>query len=446
MNGQTCLVAGALWLCAPVHGATAQVAAETGSAAAAAASAAPTRLSIADAERLARSNNPQITIARLNALASQETVREVKSVRYPSFAANLTGVVAHEGGRIMAGGLNNPIIYDRAAGGLTANQLITDFGRTSNLVATSELRAQAEDERALATAAQILLAADHAFYGALGTQALLRVAQQTVAARRDVADRVQALADSKLKSDLDASFAQVNLAEANLLLLDAEAAQKASRAALSAVLGYSDLQNFELVDESPASIAPPADADFLIAEALSRRPEVAALELEARAAEKFHLAEKDLQLPNIRAMGAVGGAPYRNDVLLPWYGAIGVNVEIPIFNGFLFGARSAESDLRARAARERLADLRNAVARDVRTSWLDASAAYARLAVSRRLLDQANLALDLAKTRYDLGLSAIVELSQAQLQQTRAEIDDTEARYRFLMAEATLRFEVGGGP
>jgi outer membrane protein len=426
---RTLIFAAALALCAPVQDVRGQ--------------AAPTRLTVADAEGLAHRNNPRVTIARLDALASAQTTREVKSALYPSLAANLTGVAAHQGGRVTAGGLNNPVIYDRAAGGLVANQLITDFGRTSNLVATSELRAQAEDERAMATTAQILLAADRAFYGALGAQALLRVAQQTVAARRDVADRVQALADSKLKSDLDASFAQVNLAEGNLLLLDAESNEKAARADLSAVLGFSDLQNFELVDENSASVAPPADVEFLVAEALSRRPEVAALDLDARAAEKFHLAEKDLQLPNIRAAGVVGGAPYRNDILSPWYGAIGINVEIPIFNGFLFGARSAESDLRARAARERLNDLKNTVARDVRTSWLDASAAYARLAVSRRLLEQANLALSLAKTRYDLGLSSIVELSQAQLQQTRAEIDDTEARYRYLMAEASLRYQVG---
>ena len=185
-------------------------------------------------------------------------------------------------------------------------------------------------------------------------------------------------------------------------------------------------------------------SSVLIAEALSRRPEVAALDLDARAAERFHLAERDLALPNIRAMGVVGGAPFRNEILSPWYGAVGINVEIPIFNGFLFGARSAESDLRARAARERLLDLRNSVARDVRTSWLDASAAYSRLAVSRQLLDQASLALSLAQTRYDLGLSSIVELSQAQLQQTRAEIDDTEARYRYLMAQSTLQYQLGG--
>ena len=403
----------------------------------------PVRLTLPDAEALARQNNPRISVARLNALASQQVSREVRSAYYPTLDAYLTGVAAHEGGRISAGYLSNPAIYDRAAGGLALNQLITDFGRTSNLVETSNLRAQAEDERSVATTADIVLAADEAFYGALGAQALLQVARQTVTARQNVADQIGALAESKLRSELDASFAQVDLAEAKLLLLDAENAEKAALAGLSAVLGYADQKNFDLVEETSALQAPSAAVEPLIAEALSHRPEVAALELDARAAETFHIAEKDLALPNVHALGAAGGAPWRNENITPWYGAIGINVDIPIFNGFQFQARAAEADFRSQASREALTELKNEVARDVRTAWLDAAAAYEKVGVAGQLLAQANRALDLARSRYDLGLSSIVELSQAQLQQTRAEIGDAQARYGYRLAGARLQYQIG---
>ncbi len=133
----------------------------------------------------------------------------------------------------------------------------------------------------------------------------------------------------------------------------------------------------------------------------------------------------------MRTLGVIGGAPVRNEHLSSWYGAIGFNVEIPVFNGYLFTARAKEADLRAQAAREQLRDLQNTVARDVRTSWLAASTAYSRLAVTRRLLDEANQALELARTRYTLGLGSIVELTQAQLQATRAQIGDTDSRYQY---------------
>ncbi len=58
---------------------------------------------------------------------------------------------------------------------------------------------------------------DQAFYDALQAHAVLAVAQQTVSARQTVADQVEALFKSKLRSQLDFSFANVNLAQAKLL-------------------------------------------------------------------------------------------------------------------------------------------------------------------------------------------------------------------------------------
>ena len=75
--------------------------------------------------------------------------------------------------RILAGGVNNPSIYDRAAGGLAVNQLITDFGRTANLTASSEFQAQAENENANATREQVLLQVNVNYFGTLAAQAVL---------------------------------------------------------------------------------------------------------------------------------------------------------------------------------------------------------------------------------------------------------------------------------
>ena len=87
-----------------------------------------------------------------------------------------------------------------------------------------------------------------------------------------------------------------------------------------------------------------------------------------------------------------------------WYGAIGVNVNIPIFNGFLYPARAKEAALRAQAEQERLRDLKDRIANDVRTSWLNTKTAYSRIAVTQQFVDQTKLAVDLSQTRYNLGL------------------------------------------
>lgn len=400
-------------------------------------------LTLKQAEALAIKNNPQISVARLQALASQQVTREYRSSFWPTAVVDVTGVDSNQS-RITAGGLNNPIIYERAATGAMVSQLITDFGRTKNLSSSANYAAKAEDQNALATKEQVLLAVDQAFYGTLQAQAVLAVARQTVSARQAVADQVDALFQSKLKSELDLSFAKVNLAQAKLLLLDADNNRSAALASLSAVLGFETAQEFTLVDDSSAVAQPPADVNNLIAEAFSARPEILGQQFTFQSAQKFHSAEKDLFFPDIRALGAVGDTPVRNPVLSNWYGAVGVNIEIPVFNGFLFNARAKESSLQEQAAYDRLVDLRNRISRDVRTSWLNANTAYERVSVTQQLLDQANLALSLAQTRYNLGLSSIVELSQAQLQQTQAEISNAQAGYDYRLALAILRYQTTG--
>ena len=404
----------------------------------------PTTLTLAQAEAIAIKNNPQVTVGKLKALIAHEFVREQRSVLLPNASVNLTGVESNPGSRIAAGGLNNPIVFPRAAEGATLSQLITDFGRSTSLVSSAQYQAKAEDENAAATRAQILLAADHSFYGALEAQALVKVADQTVQGWQAIADKVSALTKAKLKSDLDLSFANVNLSRSKLQLLEARNNSESALAELSAILGYPDVQNFQLIEENGEAAAPPeADPAPLIQEALRDRPEANAMRLEEQAAEKFRRAEHDLWKPTIGAVGVVGEAPVRDDHIPNWYGAAGVNIQIPVFNGWLNNARAKSADLQSEVSHQRLADLQNNLARDVRIAWQDSNRAYERLSVTRELRQEADLALELAQSRYNLGLSSIVEFNQAELQKTEADIADTSAQYEYQLARRTLRYVTG---
>jgi outer membrane protein len=401
-----------------------------------------TSLTLAQAEAIALKNNPQITIGKLRALAAEQYVRETRSALLPTAFLSLTGVDSRAGSRIAAGGLNNSIVFPRAATGATVSQLVTDFGRTTNLLASSELQAKAEDKSAAATTADITLAVDQVFYNSLETRELVKVAQQTIHARQTVVDKIQALTNAKLKSELDLSFAKVDLARAKLLLLEARNNYQASLAVLSAILGYPDQQNFQLVEPAEKLAPPVPNAQPLILQALQQRPEAAALQYQVEAADKGSRAEHDLWRPTVSALGVVGIAPVR-DVQIPnWYGAVGVNINIPVFNGFLYNARAKTADLQAEVSRQKLADLRNGIARDVRVSWQDTNRAYERLSVTKLLREQAGLALDLAQARYNLGLGSIVEFSQAELAKTEADITDTDAAYQYRLTQIVLAYTI----
>ena len=399
-------------------------------------------LSLHDAEARALQNHPQVLAGQYAARAGAEATREARSAFFPAAYGSVTGAEAQEGSRIAAGGLNNPIILDRAAAGVAVSQLLTDFGRTSDLVQTASLRAQALQQSAVTDRAEVLLRVDRAYFTALRTQAILRVAQDTVSARQLVADQIGALAQSNLKSGLDVSFAKVNLSEAQLLLLQARNDQAAAFAALAAALGQPDAPAYVLTEE-PLPAAPPPEETALIAQALRDRPDVVAERLARESAAKFADAERALWFPTISALGAAGLAPYHQAGITSPYSAIGVNVSVPLTNGGLFSARHAEAALRARAEAERVRDLENRVSRDVRVALLDAQSAFQRLDLTSQLLEQAAQSQELAEARYNLGLSSIVELTQAQLNKTRAEIEQASARYDYQARMAALRYQTG---
>jgi outer membrane protein len=413
------------------------------------------RLTRTEAEQLAIKNNPRITVGRLLALAQHQVYRQTRAAELPSFLGELTVSYTNEGSRIGIGGLNAPRLLDHAGGGVVFSQLVTDFGRTVNLVSSSKLREKAQNASALATTEDIVLATDQAFYNVLQAQALLKVAQQTVATRQQVESQIDELAKNKLRSTLDLTFAQVNLSQGKLLELDAQNNVQSTIAALTAVLGFDKQVAYELVDESTPLPPPPPDVDVLTNLALQQRPDLQALTFEQQASEKFRRAQHEQLFPTISALGLVGGTPVRPDCfgtcfpnyfVSSWFGAIGANMAIPIFNGFLFTAQASEANFRAKAAAENARDLRDAVVRDVRIAWLSASTSFQRVGVAEELSKESDLSLSLAQSRYQLGLGSIVELSQAQLQQADAAIGYVNAQYQYRLALATLNFEIGAQP
>ncbi len=188
----------------------------------------------------------------------------------------------------------------------------------------------------------------------------------------------------------------------------------------------------------------PSDSpESLVAQALAQRPDVTAYRLSEEAALKLADSERKLWYPSIAAVGAAGVTPFHQVGLTDRYSALGVNVSVPVLNGNLYAARHAEAAFRAQAEEQSVHDLENRVTRDVRIAWLDMKTAYQRVDLTNQVLAQASDALDLAQARYNLGLSSIVELTQAELQKTQAEIDQASARYEYQAQAATLAYQLG---
>ena len=404
-------------------------------------------LTLQQAEALALKNQPQILASHANALRAGQLVREAKSAYYPAVNGDITGSQANTGARIGAGFMTNSRLFTRFGYGLTLSQLITDSGRTHNLIASSRLQEQSSQKDYQATRYNVLLAVDQAYYDTLLAQALVHVAEQTVATRQSVVDQVSELTKNKLKSQVDLSFAQVNLSDAKLMLIRAKNQLQGAYANLGQALGSDQSVVYRLQEQSlPPNPAPAPEP--LITEAYKSRPELASLRLQRDSDEKFLYAERDLKRPTV-SLNAVGGSlpfiqPGTTSGGIPYgYEGVAANVQIPVFNGHLFSARRQAAQYRLDVTDQRVRDLEQRIARDVRVAWGRSETAYEAIGTTQQLLDQATMALDLAQGRYRLGLSSIVELTQAQLGQTQAQVENLQAKYDYQEAYAFLQYTLG---
>jgi len=404
---------------------------------------APT-LDLATAEQIALKNHPAVAAADYRARAAQEVVKEAQAGYFPkaTLYANAVGAGSSDV-RILAGGLNNPSVFDRAAAGVAVSQLITDFGRTANAAAGSKFQARAENDNANATRGRILLDVDVNYFNALKAQAVLSVARQTFDTRRVLLDQISTMASNQLRSEVDVSFARVSVEESQLLVQKAENDLSAAMTSLSTSLGSREPKPYQLVEQPLATNVVADDIQGLVQTALESRPEVLSLRNAHEAAVRLARSKRDARLPEIDAVGVAGGAPVHDDRLPDDYAAAGIQLDLPLFAGGFYLAQQREAELKAEAESEALRDLEDQVVRDVHLASLNLNNAWRQLSTTRELIRSATEAYDLAEARYRLGSSSIVELSQAQLGLTSALIAEANARYDVLAQQANLAYQTG---
>jgi outer membrane protein len=283
---------------------------------------------------------------------------------------------------------------------------------------------------------------DGAYYAALQAQAVTRVAAQTVSTRQVFLDQVAALASNKLRSDLDVSFARVNVEDARLVLIRADNDLQAAFAQLSDLLGQREARSYRLAEEPlPPQLS--TNAYLFVEQALNLRPELLSLRHQQEADLRFARAQKEARYPSISAIGATGIIPIHDSALPDYYAAAGLSMSMPLFAGGYYSARQAEAELQAQVAAESLRDLEDNIIRDVRVTWLNAQNAFQRLSVTAQLVENAKQSYDLAQARYQNGISSIVEFNQAELNLLSAQITYANTQYEYLVQRSALSFQTG---
>lgn len=398
-------------------------------------------LTLEEAERTALTRHPRLQAARLSADALHFQPAQIKAILQPQLTANVTGSVADHASRIGAGGLNASSVFSRFGSGIAISQLVYDFGRTKALAQSAGLRAGSQSQTANAVANEIRFQVRRAYYQVLLAEASLRTMEATAAARRVVLKQISALAEAKLRSTLDVSFAELAVSEAELSTSIAQSQRSAAMVDLAAAMGVEEQQTYQL-----SAVAMPPFLSDNVADLLTssrRRPDLEARRLTVQAARSFAGSERRLSLPAITGLAVGGFIPAGDPRLRTRYGSFGVNFSLPVLNGHVNDTRRREAETRVKVAESELRDAEVQVSAELRKAWLQAKDAERRLPVFQKMVEQAEKTLRLAQTRYDLGLGSVIDLNQAQLSKTSAEISELTARYDYQIRRAHLDFLAG---
>jgi outer membrane protein len=403
-----------------------------------------TALTLDQAESLALTNQPRLLAAQLRSRAAAERIREARAGLLPTASFDVTGAeVADTVTATAAGNLTTSSLSDRFAYGGNLSQLVTDFGRTHALVASERASSEAQADWTRLTRAQVRLHVREAYYAVLGEESVLHAAQAALTNRQLVLRQLNVLEQNQLRSTLDVNFAAVLVSQAKLAVVQAQSEVSQARAKLATAMGEAQPIAAALVGVDPNTEPLPAESEGPQGQAQLQRADLSAAKAEQKAAEQYAMAEKRLTLPTLKVLAAAGDIPYHDHTLHSNYAAAAFNLDIPIFNGGLFSARRAQAELLANARSEDTKEISLEVSEQVRDAWYRANEAFQSLDVSSQLVAQAREALRLAQDRYDAGLGSIVELNEAQLNETSAEINSASAVDTYLSRRAELDFATG---
>ncbi|MEO6846351.1 MAG: TolC family protein [Chthoniobacterales bacterium] len=405
----------------------------------------PHVLTLKAAEAYALAHHPDIKAALYKADAAKQGVVESRADFFPQLTGIAVFAEANNNGdaRIAAyNGLSNPTILTREANGLYLTQLITDFGKTALLTSRAILTAKSANERIDAIRQLVLLNVDKAYFGALGAEALVRLTDQEVSTNQLLYDRIKALSASNLKSTLDVSLQQANLAQARLLQVNAQGRFQEAMAELAAALGSRADADFTLSHEDSLATVPES-VQPLLSEAMAQRPDIISLRYSRDAAFRAASAAGAARLPNITGIAAGGLTPYHEQTLPDNYGMVGVNVSVPLFTGGKLSAQQKELQFQAKAFEQFLENQEIVALRDVRDAWIDARTSYKKIQVSKEFLEASSTAFELAQSLYVAGTSSIVEVSQSDLQRIEAQIAYINAKYEYQTKLSVMAYETG---
>jgi outer membrane protein len=411
----------------------------------------PRVLTLSEAIRLAKANQPQLRQARAGTRAAQARTDQALAPLLPQLSGtakyqrSLTKSSQNSGTLLsqtnpIEGASSSPNSYNF---GVSANQLVYDFGQTSRRLDAAEenVKAQANNERTAAL--QVMLNVRTAYFSARAAKALVAVARETLANQERHLSQIQGLVDVGTRPQIDLAQSRADRANARVQLINAENSYESAKAQLNQAMGIEGPTDYDVADESLSVVkGEEGSVTALMKEAMKTRPEFAAISNQLKAQRLNIDALEGGYWPSLSVSTGLGEGGKELDSLA-WNWNAGVLLSWQFYQGGQTGAQVQEARANLENLKAQVDVLRQQVRLEISQARLAVRAAQAALGATEEVVLNAKERLTLAEGRYEAGIGNIIELGDAQLALTNAEGQQIQAEYNLATARANLLKALG---
>lgn len=422
----------------------------------AAAVAQPPPLTLDDAVKLALQRNSDLQRQILLTLSAEQDRVIARSAVLPRLDFNASvGRTRQGAGDVVVSGVSFPQSasnFSSGSAGLNLRQLIFDGGKWWNNVSAANLAFDANVAQVDEQRLQITYLVEQRFYELVRAQRQLLVLSDAAKRSRDQADYTQRLFEGGRATQADVYAARANRDNDEVTRLGQERQVELARADLSVAIGLDPGAPLTVAEPRNMLAAPnqPPQLQPAVEQALTNRPSLKAFALTAESNRKLASAAQGDYWPTVSVNGfwqrgtrddlnKLFETPARESQA-GW----SFNLSWNLFNGLSTQANVRKAELQTALAENDLASGRRAVASDVEKAVAQLATARAQVQVAQQAEQTAREGLRLARTRQEVGVGTQLEVRDAELKLTQAQLNVVGSLVDGREAEAALRRAQGG--
>jgi outer membrane protein len=396
---------------------------------------------LADAIALAYQTNPTLQQQRASTRITDEGVVQAKTGFRPTIGGELD----------VTGSKTSPdtgadVKVSGSGATLSISQPLYTGGRASANLSAAEADVLAARESLRSVEQNVLVNVVQAYVDVRRDQERLRIAKENVAVLQRQLDESNARFDVGEITRTDVAQSQARLAAAKAGMSSAQAQLEVSRAAYAAVVGQTP---GELAPEPSLATLLPASVDQAFEAAQSANPGVTSARYSEEAAAARVAVAKAGYRPTVSARASLGYAADKRSGVGSQFddydrtvsGAI--TASIPIFTGGLTTSQVRAATERENAARGATESAKRTAIQQVSNAWSNLLASRANLISNEEQVRATRIAFEGVRQEQQVGLRTTLDVLNAQLELSNAELALVGARRDEYVASAVVLQAMG---